>query len=133
MLQYMLDSDTCIYLNKKHPFEVTGTIQSFCGSDLRFDHYACRALFRRGKVRASDRKSERLGTLFSGDWDILPFSKEAVSHYAQLRVDLQRLGKIIGPYDMLIGAHARAEGLTLVTNNEREFRRIPGLLVENWA
>lgn len=53
--------------------------------------------------------------------------------YGAIRVDLGRRGELIGPNDLWIAAHARAADLTLVTNNEREFRRVPGLKVENWA
>jgi tRNA(fMet)-specific endonuclease VapC len=75
--------------------------------------------------------------------DILPFTAEAAAHFGQLRGELERAGRPAGSleragrpagsYDMLIGAHARSEGLILVTNNEREFARMPGLRVENWV
>jgi predicted nucleic acid-binding protein len=53
--------------------------------------------------------------------------------FGQIRADVERLGKPVGPLDMLIGAHARAEGLTVVTNNAREFGHLPGGRVENWV
>ena len=53
-------------------------------------------------------------------------------HYGRIRAHLESTGETIGPNDLLIAAHARAEGLTVVTGNEREFRRVPGLRVENW-
>ena len=132
MLQYMLDSDICIYLNKVHPSKLLERFNRVTGQVCVSTITLAELYFGAEK---SERRIENLDALerFFGRLDVLPFSKDAASHYAQLRVDLQRAGKIIGPYDMLIGAHARAEGLTLVTNNEREFRRIPGLLVENWA
>ncbi len=132
MLLYMLDSDICIYLNKRHPSKLlerfnraTGQI---CVSTITLSELYFGA-------EKSERKIENLEALerFFGRMDILSFSKEAASHAAQVRAILQKSGTPIGPYDLLIGAHARAEGLTLVTNNEREFRRIPGLLVENWV
>ena len=63
----------------------------------------------------------------------MPFSIKAAAHFAQIRAELTQLGMLCGAYDMLIGAHARSEGLVLVTNNVREFQRIPGLRVDNWA
>jgi tRNA(fMet)-specific endonuclease VapC len=63
---------------------------------------------------------------------ILPFETPADWRYAELRVELERLGTPIGGNDMLIAAHALALDCTLVTANEREFRRVPGLRVENW-
>ncbi len=69
---------------------------------------------------------------FTARLAVLPFAEKAASHYGQIRAELRRLGQPIGPFDMLIGAHARSEGLILVTNNLREFERIEGLRVENW-
>ena len=65
--------------------------------------------------------------------DVLPFSASAASHYGQIRVALEGAGRPIGAHDMLIGAHARSEGMTVVTNNLREFERIPELRTENWV
>jgi len=57
----------------------------------------------------------------------------AAAHYGEIRAALQKKGAMIGPNDLWIAAHARAAALVLVSNNEREFRRVPGLKVENWA
>jgi tRNA(fMet)-specific endonuclease VapC len=62
-----------------------------------------------------------------------PLPEEAGEHYGQIRAALQRAGTIIGNNDLWLAAHARAEGWILVTNNTREFARVPGLQVENWA
>jgi tRNA(fMet)-specific endonuclease VapC len=64
---------------------------------------------------------------------VLPVPLDAARRYAVIRAELQRSGKPIGSNDLWIAAHALAEDLTLVTNNEREFQRVPGLRVENWA
>ncbi len=65
--------------------------------------------------------------------EILPFDDEAACQYGLIRADLQRKGTLIGQMDMLIAAHAKAKGLTIVTNNVREFERVNGLELENWA
>ncbi|MEO6853835.1 MAG: PIN domain-containing protein [Rhodoferax sp.] len=62
----------------------------------------------------------------------LPLEREAANHYASVRTQLQQQGQMIGPNDLLIAAHALALGCTVVTDNEAEFRRVPGLPVENW-
>jgi tRNA(fMet)-specific endonuclease VapC len=67
-----------------------------------------------------------------GAIEILPFSEPADRQYGQIRAVLEGGGTLIGANDLLIGAHALAEGLTVVTANETEFRRFPGLVVENW-
>jgi tRNA(fMet)-specific endonuclease VapC len=65
--------------------------------------------------------------------DVLPFSASAAFHYGEIRVALEREGRPMGANDMLIGAHTRSEGMIIVTNNLREFERIPGLRTENWV
>lgn len=65
--------------------------------------------------------------------EIAPFETLAAAHFGQLRAELYRIGKPIGPYDMMIAGHARSMGLILVTNNLKEFERVPGLRVVNWV
>ena len=65
--------------------------------------------------------------------DVIPFEDKAAVEYGKIRAFLERQGTPIGPLDMLIAGHAKAESLILVTNNVREFARVPGLEVENWA
>lgn len=65
--------------------------------------------------------------------DVLPFAAKAAAHYGQVRAELERARTPCGPRDMQIGGHARSEGLIVVTNNLREFSRMPGIRVENWA
>ncbi len=69
---------------------------------------------------------------FAARLDVLPFAEKAAVHYGQLRAELERAGQPVGAYDMMIGGHARSEGLILVSNNPREFRRMKGLRIENW-
>ena len=64
---------------------------------------------------------------------VLPFDEPAAAHFGQVRAELYRRGKPIGPYDMMIAGHARALGLILVTNNVREFEGVPVVRIENWA
>ena len=65
--------------------------------------------------------------------DVLPFEAKAAAHYGQVRAELERAGTPCGPHDMQIGGHARSEGLIIVTNNVREFSRMPGIRAENWV
>ncbi|MBV9992467.1 MAG: type II toxin-antitoxin system VapC family toxin [Alphaproteobacteria bacterium] len=131
MLQYMLDSDTCIYIGKASPSKLVERFNRV-GNQICISTITLAELFY--GVENSGRRAGNLETLdgLVGRLTVLPFSADAASHYGQICVELQKAGTPIGPYDMLIGAHARAEGLVLVTNNEREFRRITGLRVENW-
>ncbi len=70
---------------------------------------------------------------FCAPLEILPFEDAAAVEYGRVRAALERKGQIIGPMDLLIAAHALCAGVVLVTNNEREFRRVRGLRVENWT
>jgi tRNA(fMet)-specific endonuclease VapC len=70
---------------------------------------------------------------FTAPLEVLPFTSAAASSYGPIRAELQRAGQVIGPLDMLIAAHAVALGYTLVTNNIKEFKRVPGLELENWV
>lgn len=65
--------------------------------------------------------------------DVLPFAETAASHFGQIRAELAKIGQPIGSYDLMIAGHARSLGLILVTNNLREFQRVPGLRLENWV
>lgn len=132
MLRYMLDTDICIYLSHEYPSKL---LQKF----NRFAEQICISTIGLAElyfgVEKSTRRVDNLRALehFVGRLQVLPFSDKAAAHYGQIRFDLQKAGRLIGAHDMLIGAHARAEGLVLVTNNERELRRVPGLLIENWS
>ena len=132
MLRFMLDSDICIYVGKEHPPKLLERFNRFTGQICISTITLAELYF---GVEKSGRRSENQQTLegLVDRMDILAFSAEAAAHYGEIRTDLERAGTPVGPYDMLIGAHARAEGLTLVTNNVREFKRVAGLRVENWT
>ena len=132
MLEYMLDTNICIYVIKNRPAALRE----------RFDQLAealCISVITLGEllygVEKSARRTENLQAVeqFAARLEVVPFSPRAAAHFGQIRAELAKLGTLCGAYDMLIGAHARSEGLMLVTNNVREFQRIPGLLVVNWV
>ena len=83
--------------------------------------------------RASPEKNAAALMQFLAIMDVLPFNDLAAVEYGKICAYLQQRGTPIGTMDMLIAGHARAEGLILVTNNVREFERVPNLMVENWA
>ena len=79
----------------------------------------------------SERLNRNVAEILSA-FEIIPFDSPADVEYARIRLDLTKRGTPIGPNDLLIAAHALALGLPLVTNNTREFSRVPGLALENW-
>lgn len=132
MLQYMLDTNICIYVLKNHPPQLRDRFN-------RLAEQLCISTITLAELWYGVEKSTRPDIngqavdRFSAALDVLPFSAEAARHYGHVRAELERIGRPAGPHDMLIGAHARSAGLTVVTNNVREFERISGLRVENWV
>lgn len=132
MPSYMLDTNICVYLLK-------GNSQDLLDKFNELSHELCISTITLGELHYGAENSSRRVTNLEGmarlvgRVEVLPFSASAAAHYGQLRAELRRTGRLAGPLDMLIGAHARAEGLVLVTNNIREFARMPGLRVENWV
>lgn len=132
MLRYMLDTDICIYAMKQRPESLARRLDDV--ADL-----LSISTISVGELLHGAEKSARVATniqaveAFIGRLDILPFDAKAAAHFGQVRAEFERAGQPIGAYDVMISGHARSQGLILVTNNEREFARVPGLRVENWA
>jgi tRNA(fMet)-specific endonuclease VapC len=132
MLTYMLDTNICIYVLKTYPPDLrdkfNALAEQLCMSSITLGelHYG---------AEKSARPVENLTAIghFAARLDVLPFGDKAAAHYGRLRVELERAGTPCRLHDMQIGGHARSEGLILVTNNLREFTRMPGLRVENWV
>jgi tRNA(fMet)-specific endonuclease VapC len=132
MLRYMLDTNICIYVIKSRPAGLRERFNSLadqlCISAITLSEIIYGA-------EKSARPVENLAILeqFAARLDILPFGERAATHYGQLRAELERAGHPVGLHDMMIGGHARSEGLTLVSNNLLEFHRMEGLRLENWV
>ena len=132
MLQYMLDTNISIYVIKNYPAKLRERFNRLA-EQLSISSITLGELYYGAEKSA--RRLENLQAIeqFAARLEVLAFPPKAAAHYGQLRAELERLGRPIGVHDMLIGAHARAEGLIVVTNNAREFRRLPGLRAENWV
>jgi tRNA(fMet)-specific endonuclease VapC len=132
MLQYMLDTNICIYVMKNYPPKLRERFnrlaEQLCISSITLAELQYGA-------EKSARRLENLQAVehFTARLETLAFSSKAAVHHGQMRAELEKAGTPVGAYDLLIGAHARSEGLTVVTNNMREFKRMPGLRVENWT
>ncbi len=132
MLEYMLDTNICIYILKNRPVALLDRFdqeaERLCISTIVLSelHYG---------AEKSARHANNLHAIeqFVARLDVLPFTARAAAHHGDIRAQLERAGQPAGAFDMLIGAHARSEGLIVVTNNMREFVRMPGLRVENWV
>ena len=131
MLRYMLDTNICIYVIKNRPARLRERFNNFA-DQLCISVITLAELIYGAEKSARPHENLTVVEQFCARLDILPFAERAASHYGQLWAELERVGQPIGIHDMMIGGHARSEGLTVVTNNVREFQRMPGLRLENW-
>lgn len=132
-MKYMLDTNICIYVIKKRPEQVLKRFMKHDPGDLCISAITLAEL-EYGIENSSMPERNRFAlALFLSGIQILPFCCDAAEEYGKIRAELQRRGTPVGANDMLIAAHAKAKGLTVVTNNTKEFDRIDGLRVENWA
>ena len=132
MLKYLLDTNIVIYTMKNRPAEVREAFVKHSGqmaissvTYMELVYGAERSANPEANLAAVEGLAARL--------EVLKYEIAAAEHTGQLRAELARQGTPIGPYDQMIAGHARATGLVLVTNNEKEFLRVPGLRVENWV
>ncbi|MDR0445807.1 MAG: type II toxin-antitoxin system VapC family toxin [Oscillospiraceae bacterium] len=130
-MTFMLDTNICVFIMNEHPDVMEQfrkqrhygvCISSIVLSELEFGVY-------NSKYQQINRdKLNSLCALLA----VLPIEISAAAEYGRIRADLTQRGRIIGALDMLIAAHAKSAGLTLVTNNTREFSRVIGLSIEDW-
>jgi tRNA(fMet)-specific endonuclease VapC len=132
MLKYMLDTNIIIYTIKNRPEPIRALFnlhsEQLCISTVTLGEL----VFGAERSQQVERNLADIEAM-TARLEVLPFDNQAAYHFGQIRADLYRVGKPIGPYDMMIAGHARRSGLILVTNNEKEFSRIPGLILENWV
>jgi tRNA(fMet)-specific endonuclease VapC len=131
--RYMLDTNICFYLRQNRPPQVTARFRQMRHGDAALSVITYGEL-RYGAERSQQRTHAleslaRLVSLLS----VLPLPEEAASTYGEIRAALEAHGEMIGGNDLWIAAHAKSAGIILVTNNESEFKRVPGLKLQNWA
>jgi tRNA(fMet)-specific endonuclease VapC len=133
MPRYMLDTDTCSYIMKRSSDALLKRLQSLPTSDVCISVITKAELLFGVKVSPRQQQDEAALSAFLYHVEVLEFSDPAAEHYAEIRADLKKHGRMIGANDLLIAAHARSLGLVLVTNNTREFGRVQNLSIENWT
>lgn len=132
MIQYLLDTNIAIYVIKRRPASALATFNRHHG------RMALSAITLAELIHGVEKSSDPARNLnvvedFCSRLSILPYPAEAAYHYGNIRATLERAGRTIGVNDLHIAAHARCYGLTVVTNNLREFERVEGLRLENWV
>jgi tRNA(fMet)-specific endonuclease VapC len=132
MLKYLLDTNICIYTIRRRPPEIRERFNRL-SDQLCISSVTWGELVYGAEHSARPEHNMRVIEGFAARLEVLPFQAGDAAHFGQVRAALYRIGKPIGAYDMMIAGHARARGLILVTNNTREFERVPGLQMENWV
>lgn len=132
MLRYLLDTNIVIYVLKRRPVEALSTFNANA-SRMAMSSVTLAELLH--GAEKSSRVNENLAAIedFCSRLEVLPYGPKAAQHYGAIRAALEKFGQPIGVNDMHIAAHARSEGLVLVTNNMGEFARVPALELENWV
>lgn len=132
-MNYLLDTNICIYIIKKQPQEVLEKFNNLSPGNVALSSITLAEL-NYGIMKSSDpTKNQEALSKFLTPLEILDFDYLATLEYGIIRAYLEKKGTPIGPLDTLIAAHAKSQNLTLVTNNEKEFERIPDLKIENWV
>jgi tRNA(fMet)-specific endonuclease VapC len=130
--RFLLDTNIVIYIRRRHPEQVITRFERLKAGEAALSVISYgQLLYGAEKSLMRDRAFGQLEELASL-LQVLPLPAEAAGIYGAIRADLEVKGQMIGGNDIWIAAHAKARNLTLVTNNEREFKRVAGLRIQNW-
>ncbi len=132
MLKYMLDTNIAIYTIKNRPTKVREAFKKHSGEMCLSSVSLGELIYGAEKSAQVERNLAEIEGL-AARLEVPSFDHHAAIHFGQLRAELAKSGNVIGPYDMMIAGHARSLGLILVSNNLKEFERVPGLRMENWV
>ena len=130
---YLLDTNICIYIQRRKPDEVLDRFQKLKPGDAAISVVTWGELLYGAEKSRQRKKALQLLEEFQTFIPVLSMPEKAGKMYGAIRAVLESNGTPIGNNDLWIAAHAKAAGLTVVTNNEREFWRVPGLKVQNWV
>lgn len=129
----MLDTNICIYIIKEKPIKVFQTFKSLNVGDVCISSITLAEL-QYGVYKSQHQERNKIALVnFLAPIEILPFSGKAASLYGEIRAALEKKGQLVGAYDLLIAAHALSENLVLISNNTKEFSKIPKLHLQNWT
>jgi tRNA(fMet)-specific endonuclease VapC len=132
MLKYMLDTNIAIYTIKNRPPQVREAFKAHDGQ-MCISTVTLMELIYGAEASVAVDRNLRVIEGFAARLEMMPYDNEAAAHTGQLRAELKRAGRPIGPYDEMIAGHARAKGLVVITNNMKQFENVPGLRLANWV
>lgn len=133
MIQYMLDTDICSYIIREKPIKVFERFETLDMDQLCISVVTYAELIYGVEHSSSKKINRSIVDDFVNHLNIMEWDRSAAEHYGKIRAFLQTNGIVIGAMDMMIAAHAISQKMTLVTNNEKHFKRVPKLNVENWT
>ena len=131
MIKYLLDTNVVIYVLKHRPIKVLETFNKNTNRMAISSITLSELIYGAEKSVKIDKNLEAIQDFIS-HLEVLPYDAKASQHYGQIKAGLEKKRKIIGENDIHIAAHAISQGLILVTNNLKEFKRVPNLALENW-
>ncbi|RKX91262.1 MAG: VapC toxin family PIN domain ribonuclease [Spirochaetes bacterium] len=130
---FLIDTNICIYIMNNHPPQVIRKFREIGAGNIFISSITISELqygvFKSNQIEKNTKRLEE----FLRPFELISYGEKASVFYGEIRSYLEREGKTIGPLDMLIAAHAISEKLILITNNEKEFKRVKFLKVENWV
>ncbi len=132
-LRYLLDTNICIYIAKAHPREVLARFRKLQPGDVGMSVVTYGELFHGARKSLHREEAEKILSELAEIIPVIGMGTDAGERYGEIRTDLEKRGQVIGNNDLWIAAHAIALGVVLVTNNESEFARVPGLALQNWV
>ena len=127
----LLDTNTCIYIINNRPPNVLERFRKYKAGEVGISSIAASELAY-GVAKSGSAKNRKALEMFLAPMQILPFDSQCLWFYADMRASLEKKGLSIGPMDTLIAAQALSIDATLVTNNIKEFMRVPKLKLDNW-
>jgi len=132
-MKYMLDSNICIYIMNERPKHILDKFRTLSECDVSISSVVLSEL--NYGAHKSHHKEKNLVALekFTVPVQAVSYDAQAASHFGEIRVALERQGLVIGPYDLMIAAHALSVNATLITNNLKEFSRVKNLRCEKWS
>ena len=132
-MKFMLDTNICIYIIKRKPLNVIDRFKQTKISQIGVSAITFSELSYGVSKSSKPVQNQMALAQFIAPLEILPYGDDAAQYYGNLRTQLEKQGTTMGSLDMLIAAHALSTACTLVTNNTKEFSRIPNLKIENWV
>ena len=131
-MPYLLDTNTCIYFLNRSSENIIARMKSLSPADIKLSSITVAELFFGAEKSKAKKKNQAVVDTFIHNFEQIPFDSKCCRIYAEIRSSLEKKGTPIGPMDLLIASITLTHNLTLVTNNVNEFKRVKGLIIENW-